>query len=172
MTGKSLITFPPLEEGILLRRYKRFLADIELASGEVITAHCANTGPMKGILSIGGRVRVRHISSPTRKLCWTWEQAEVLSSNGQHCWVGVNTSLPNTLIRLAIESGLLEKELGPISRIQREVVYGEGKRSRIDLMLHPPEFSEDIRNIYLEVKNTNWTQELVALLPDTVTERG
>ncbi|WP_320675222.1 DNA/RNA nuclease SfsA [Prochlorococcus sp. MIT 1341] len=172
MIGKTLITFPPLEEGILLRRYKRFLADVELTNGDVVTAHCPNTGPMKGILCNGGRVRLRHVPSPTRKLAWTWEQAEVSSSNGSKCWVGVNTHLSNSLVRFAIEAGLLEQELGPISQIQKEVPYGKEKRSRIDLLLKPFESAKDIRQIYVEVKNTTWTESLVALFPDTVTERG
>ena len=62
---------------MLLKRYKRFLADVELSSGETVTAHCANTGPMTGVLIPGQRVRLRHAPSPKRKLAWTWEQAEV-----------------------------------------------------------------------------------------------
>ena len=75
-TGDALLTFDALTEGQLIRRYKRFLADVELSDGEVITAHCANTGPMTGVLIPGQRVRVRHAPSPKRKLAWTWEQAE------------------------------------------------------------------------------------------------
>ena len=172
MPSKTLITFPPLQEGILLRRYKRFLADVELSDGEIVTAHCPNTGPMKGVIQEGGRVRVRHVVSPTRKLPWTWEQAEVISNNGSMCWVGVNTFLPNTLVRLAIEAGYLNKELGAISQIRKEVVYGIGKGSRIDLLLTPSDCELDKRKIYLEVKNTTWSKESVALFPDTVTERG
>ena len=112
MVVKPLLSFPSLEEGILLKRYKRFLADVELKGGEIITAHCANTGPMKGVLHPGGRVRVRYAPSPTRKLDWSWEQAEVVNEQGDSCWVGVNTSLPNKLVRLAIEAEHLEKELG------------------------------------------------------------
>tara|TARA_B100001109_G_scaffold232395_1_gene210163 strand:- start:814 stop:1023 length:210 start_codon:yes stop_codon:yes gene_type:complete len=64
--GKSIIKFPPLQEGILIKRYKRFLADVELDSGEIVTAHCANTGPMKGVLFPGGRVRLKYSPSPKR----------------------------------------------------------------------------------------------------------
>ena len=67
--------FEPLLEGVLQRRGKRFLSEVELASGELVTAHCANTGPMTGVLHPGGRVRVRHDPSPKRKLAYTWEQA-------------------------------------------------------------------------------------------------
>ncbi len=121
--GKTIIKFPPLKEGILIKRYKRFLADIELDNGEIVTAHCANTGPMKGVLFPGGRVRLKYSPSPKRKLDWSWEQAEVPSHNEfKKCWVGINTSLPNKLIRNLIEANCLVKEFGEISSIKPEVV--------------------------------------------------
>ena len=116
--GNALLSFEALEEGVLIKRYKRFLADVELSSGEVITAHCANTGPMTGVLIPGQRVRLRHAPSPKRKLAWTWEQAEVPGADGQPCWVGINTALPNRLIRATIEAGCLEAQLGPIAEIR------------------------------------------------------
>ena len=170
--GNALLSFEALEEGVLIKRYKRFLADVELSSGEVITAHCANTGPMTGVLIPGQRVRLRHAPSPKRKLAWTWEQAEVLGADGQPCWVGINTALPNRLIRATIEAGCLEAQLGAIAGIRAEVAYGTNKRSRIDLLLTPAEQNPDQRPIYLEVKNTTWTDGRTALFPDTVTERG
>jgi len=172
MVIKPLLTFSPLEEGILLKRYKRFLADVELKDGEIVTAHCANTGPMTGVLHQGGRVRLRYAPSPTRKLDWSWEQAEVLDEIGKSCWVGVNTSIPNKLVRLAIEADLLEDYIGKFEEIRPEVPYGLNKRSRIDLWIKPAEQSSDSRPIFLEVKNTTWKQGNVALFPDTVTERG
>jgi sugar fermentation stimulation protein A len=93
-----LLEFETLQEGVLIKRYKRFLADIELSNGELVTAHCANTGPMTGVLIPGQRVRLRHAPSPKRKLAWTWEQAEVPGADGQPCWAGINTALPNRLI--------------------------------------------------------------------------
>ena len=167
-----LLRFPPLEEGILIRRYKRFLAEVELKGGQIVTAHCASTGPMKGILHPGGRVRVRFCPSPTRKLDWSWEQAEVVDKSGTSCWVGVNTSMPNKLVRLAIEADYLKEEIGLIEQIRQEVPYGLEKRSRIDLLIKPSKNSSDSRLIYLEVKNTTWRIGNVALFPDTVTTRG
>lgn len=168
----TVLRFEPLVEGLLLRRYKRFLADVELADGEVVTAHCANTGPMTGVLIPGGRVRLRHDPRPERKLAWTWEQAEVPSADGSLCWVGINTALPNRLVRATIEGGLLEPWLGPIGAIRAEVPYGRGRRSRIDLLLTPAEGAADPRPIYVEIKNTTWSRGTLALFPDTVTERG
>ncbi len=162
----------PLVEGLLQRRYKRFLADVELADGSIVTAHCANTGPMTGVLIPGGRVRLRYAPSPSRKLAWTWEQAEVSGADGLPIWVGINTALPNRLVRATIEAGCLEPWLGPIGAIRAEVPYGEGRRSRIDLLLTPAEDAADHRPIYLEVKNTTWSDGDLGLFPDTVTERG
>ncbi len=173
MPGQPILTFDePLQEGVLLKRYKRFLADVELKSGEIITAHCANTGPMTGVLYPGGRVRVRYVPSPTRKLLWSWDQAEVPGENGSYSWVGINTSLSNRIVRSAIEAGCLNDELGSIALIKGEVAYGLNKRSRIDFLLTPKENAPDCRSIYLEVKNTTWTESDLALFPDTVTERG
>ena len=171
--GKTIIKFPPLHEGILIKRYKRFLADVELDNGEIVTAHCANTGPMKGVLFPGGRVRLKYSPSPKRKLDWSWEQAEVPSHNEQKkCWVGINTALPNKLIRNLIEANCLEKNFGSISSIKAEVVYGSESKSRIDLLLEPGNSNIDTRKIYVEVKNTTWCDETLALFPDTVTKRG
>jgi sugar fermentation stimulation protein A len=167
-----LLRQEPLQEGVLLKRYKRFLADVRLDDGRVVTAHCPNTGPMSGVLHPGGRVRVRHDASPSRKLAWTWEQAEAPGAAGVPVWVGINTTLPNRLVRATIEAGCLEPWLGPIAGIRAEVPYGVGRRSRIDLLLEPAAGASDPRPLYVEVKNTTWTQGDLALFPDTVTERG
>ena len=171
--GKTIIKFPPLQEGILIKRYKRFLADVQLDNGEIVTAHCANTGPMKGVLFPGGRVRLKYSPSPKRKLDWSWEQAEVPSPNQlEKCWVGVNTSLPNKMIRNLIEANCLQRQFGAISSIKAEVVYGIEGKSRIDLLVKPETNNEDNREIYVEVKNTTWSEKTLALFPDTVTKRG
>ena len=174
MAGPGELVWPleGLVDGVLVKRYKRFLADVELASGEVVTAHCPNTGPMTGVLHPGGRVRLRHAPSPTRKLAWTWEQAEVIGASGEPLWVGINTALPNHLVKATIAAGLLEPWLGPIASIRAEVPYGLNRRSRIDLLLTPSAANADPRPTYLEVKNTTWTDGDLALFPDTVTERG
>jgi sugar fermentation stimulation protein A len=119
---QTVLSTGPLVEGVLLKRYKRFLADVALDSGEQVTAHCANTGPMTGVLHPGGRVRLRHDPSPSRKLAWTWEQAEVPGDGGQPLWVGINTALPNRLVRATIEAGCLEPWLGPLGGIRADVI--------------------------------------------------
>ena len=171
--GKTINKFSPLHEGTLIKRYKRFLVDVELNNGEIVTAHCANTGPMKGVLWPGGRVRLKYAPSPKRKLDWSWEQAEVTSyKEGKKIWVGINTSLPNKLIKHLIEEDCLEREFGEISSIRTEVVYGLEGKSRIDLLLEPKMSNPDHRKIYIEVKNTTWCDKSLALFPDSVTKRG
>lgn len=165
--------YPPLRQGILLRRYKRFMADIELESGEVITAHCPNTGPMTGVCTPGYRVAVSMSDNPKRKYAYTWELIEVQEPD--RIWVGVNTSLPNRLVKLALAQHLIP-EMGTYGEIETEVAYGE-ENSRVDFRLSPPEPDQEslgqlLGQIYVEVKNTTWAKQRVALFPDTVTTRG
>lgn len=159
-----LYPYPLLHPGILLKRYKRFFADIQLDTGEIVTAHCPNTGPMTGINIPGNRVQLSYDPNPKRKLPYTWETIEV-NDNGTPVWVGVNTNLPNRVIKLALEQHLFP-ELGDYTTIQHEVPYGQ-ENSRIDFLLTGSE-----NPIYVEVKNTTWTQQTLALFPDTVTTRG
>jgi len=170
--NERIIEFDPLIEGVLLKRYKRFLADIKLQNGEVVTAHCANTGPMRGLLREGAKVRISFSPSPKRKLLFTWEQICVLDAKNKEVWVGINTLFANKLIKKVIEKNLLNKIIGKIDTIKSEVPYGRDKKSRIDFFLTPKSSNPDKRNIYIEVKNTTWVKENVALFPDTVTKRG
>ena len=167
-----IIEFDPLIEGVLIKRYKRFLADVQLETGKIVTVHCANTGPMKGLLNQGSKVRISFSSSPKRKLPYTWEQIRVLDKNNQEVWVGINTLFANKLIKKVIENNLLREKIGEIEEIKSEVPYGKDKKSRIDFLLTPKSSNPDNRNIYVEVKNTTWIKENVALFPDTETKRG
>ena len=162
-----IYSYPSLLEGKLIKRYKRFLADIELTTGEIITAHCPNTGPMIGVSTPGSLVLVSKSNNPKRKLAYTWEAIQV--NDSQPTWVGVNTGLPNKVIKLALEQKLLPELAQRYDRFRPEVPYGENKKSRIDFLLtgddsQPP--------IYLEVKSVTLNQDTVALFPDTVTTRG
>jgi sugar fermentation stimulation protein A len=154
-------TYPQLYAGILVKRYKRFFADIQLDTGELITAHCPNTGPMTGVCEIGAPVQVSFHDNPKRKLAYTWEMIQI-----DGVWIGINTALPNKLIKIALEQHLFP-ELGAYETIRSEVVYGQDRRSRIDFLL-----TDDTRSIYLEVKNTTWSIDDVAVFPDTETTRG
>ncbi len=160
--------FPqPLRRGTLLRRYKRFLADIELDDGTQITAHCPNSGSMLGMKEPGSDVAVLHVPDPKRKLKWTWEMICVDGAAGP-TWVGNNTMRPNQAVRWAIEQGHVPG-LDPAHGIRAEVKYGEG--SRIDLM---------VGEHHVEIKNTTLAQgpdaehlpDGLALFPDAVTARG
>jgi sugar fermentation stimulation protein A len=158
--------YPTLYPGILLKRYKRFFADIELASGEVITAHCPNTGPMSCISTPGSRVYVSLSNNPTRKLPYTWELIEV--HEHEPTWVGVNTAMPNRIVKLVLENKLIP-ELGDYSEVRVEVPYGQEK-SRVDFLLTGEKLE---RPIYLEVKSTTWSEgDRLVRFPDTVTTRG
>ena len=170
--GVNLLDFEPLVEGILIKRYKRFLADVELIDGRIVTAHCPNTGPMRGLIDSNVNVRLSYCPSPKRKLSWTWEQIQVIDSMKRKHWVGINTLLANKLIRKVIEKGFLNKYIGEISSIKAEKSYGKDMKSRIDFFLTPKSLNPDKRNVYVEVKNTTWTNGNVALFPDTVTLRG
>lgn len=162
-----IYTYPTLEAGILLKRYKRFLADIRLTSGETIVAHCPNTGPMTGVCAVGSSVWVSRSDNPKRKLSYTWEMIQVIENTPT--WVGINTNLPNRVVKLALERQLIP-ELGNTYRdIRPEVAYGAGKKSRIDFLLSEATATQPL---YLEVKNTTLAEGKVALFPDTVTVRG
>jgi sugar fermentation stimulation protein A len=154
-------TYPqPLIAGKLLRRYKRFFADIELESGDVVTAHCPNTGPMTGVCEIAAPVQLSYHPDPKRKLAYTWEMIWV-----DQTWVGVNTSMPNRLVHYGLQQNWFP-ELSGFTQMSREVAYGS-QSSKIDFLLTYPG-----GKMYVEVKNTTWSQQKRALFPDTVTTRG
>ena len=127
---------------------------------------------MNRLLKNGAKVRISFSSSNKRKLSWTWEQVKVSGINKEEVWVGINTLFANKLIKKVIEQNLLKDELGDIASIKTEVPYGKDKKSRIDFLLTPKSSNPDNRNIYVEVKNTTWTKNNVALFPDTETKRG
>lgn len=151
---------PPLREGILVRRHKRFLADVRLADGTELTAHCANSGSMLGVAVPGSPVALSHHPDKGRKLAWSWELVRL----GAH-WVGVNTALPNHLVAEAIASGAIPALAG-YPTLRREVAYGTG--SRIDLLLQ----GGGRPDCYVEVKNVTLAEGTVARFPDSVTTRG
>jgi sugar fermentation stimulation protein A len=161
-----LYRYPTLYPGILLKRYKRFFADVQLNSGEIVTAHCPNTGPMTGVSTPGSAVQLSKSANPKRKLAYTLELIQV--DDNEPTWVGVNTALPNQIVKLAL-SRYLFPQLGEYSHIKGEVVYGQDKKSRVDFFLTG---NDEERPIYLEVKNTTWCQGRLALFPDTETTRG
>lgn len=151
-----------LTEGILIRRYKRFLAEVELKDGSVITAHTPNTGSMAGCAEPGSRVWLSLSDNPKRKYRWSWELVEVKAG----VLVGINTGMSNRLVEEAINSGLIDSLAG-YETIRREVRYGKEK-SRIDLLLE----SDGEPPCYVEVKNVTLVEGDRALFPDAVTERG
>lgn len=156
--------FPsPLIEGRLLKRYKRFLADIELADGTVVTAHCPNTGSMLGCKPDHARVWLTASDNPKRKLRYTWELVETVP--GQLACI--NTGRANAQARAAIEAGRVPELAGyPVCR--GEVRYGE-ENSRIDLHLSGHDSAPDA---WVEVKNVTLCEDGQGYFPDAVTTRG
>jgi sugar fermentation stimulation protein A len=149
----------------LARRYKRFLADVVLESGEVITVHVANPGAMIGLNRPLSRVWLSDSGNPLRKLPLSWELVETDLGNGPEL-VGVNTGHPHQLVAEALESGLIP-ELRNYPSVRREVKYGEA--SRIDFLLEDPAR----KPCYLEVKNVHLMRKPgLAEFPDSVTARG
>jgi sugar fermentation stimulation protein A len=152
----------PLIAATLLRRYQRFLADCELDDGTRLTAACPNTGSMLGCCTPGNRVWLSESDAPTRKYRHTWEMVQVGKLK-----IGINTGLPNRLVREAVENGVLA-ELGGYERVRGEVPFGV-ERSRIDLLLQ----SERRPDCYVEGKNvTAAVSDGIALFPDAVSARG
>lgn len=158
--------FPtPLIRGRLVKRYKRFLADVLLDSGDTITATCPNTGSMKGLTDPGSVVWLSVSDSPTRKYAHTWEMIESTLS-GAPVLVGINTARPNAIVSEAVAAGAVA-ELTGYPDMRREVRYG--LNSRIDILLECPKRGM----CYVEIKNVHLMREAgLAEFPDSVTERG
>lgn len=149
---------PPLVRATMLRRYKRFLADVRLPDGAEVTAHCANPGRMTGLVHEGSACWVRDVASPTRRLAWSLELVEA-----DGVLVAVNTARTNDLVEAAIRAGRLPS-LGDIRGIRREVSRGS---SRIDFCLDTPDGA-----LWLEVKQVTLASPPEARFPDAPTDRG
>ena len=149
----------PLEEGVLLKRYKRFLADVELDDGRSFTVHCANPGSMLGCAEPGSRVRVRHSGNDKRKLPHNLEQVKA-----GRAWVNVNTAVANRVVGAALAAGRIDAFPASAS-VRPEVADGDG--SRLDFLLE-----DDTGRCWIEVKSTTYRVGREARFPDAVTARG
>ena len=154
------LAWPPLVKGTLLKRYQRFLADVKLEDGRTVTAHCPNTGRMTDCCEPGRPVYLSVHDNPKRKLKYTWELIRMPDS-----LVGVNTLVPNRLVKHAVQTGQVA-ELRGYADVRSEVRIGD--HTRVDLML------QDARQgtCYVEVKNCTMVQSGMARFPDAVTARG
>ena len=149
----------PLIEGLLIKRYKRFLADIELMTGELITAHCPNTGTMLSCSTPGSAVALSTSNNPKRKYPYTLEMVRENST-----WIGVNTARTNGLVAEAILDNRI-MEFNEVESIKREVKTSD--HTRLDLHLFSPG-----KETYVEVKNCSLAEDRCAMFPDAVTVRG
>ena len=150
--------FEQLIKGKLIRRYKRFLADVQLDTGEVIVAHCTNSGSMKTCLEEGAPVYLTPVNDPKRKTKFTWELIYINND-----WIGINTSVPNKLAFEWVKSGIIDK-LSGYTTVKREVKFGD---SRFDI------YAENQREqCFVEVKNVTMKVGSFARFPDAVTIRG
>ena len=157
-----------LLSGRLIRRYKRFLADVQLDDGREVTAHTANTGAMLGCCAPGSRVWLSESANHKRKYPYTWELVEVDSENGKTL-VCINTFRANLLVAEAIERGLV-REFSGYNNIRTEVRYGR-ENSRIDLLLTAAMHSA-LPECYVEVKNVTLAKDNVGYFPDAISARA
>ncbi|WP_373501936.1 DNA/RNA nuclease SfsA [Desulfococcus sp.] len=158
--GYPGLGWPEMIPGKLIRRYKRFLADVLLEDGRTVTAHCPNSGRMTACCEPGRPVYLSRNDNLGRKLKYTWELIRMPTS-----LVGVNTQVPNRLVAESIDRGVIQ-ELSGYASLQREAVVGG--RSRMDILLSDPKKGR----CYVEVKNCTFVADGAALFPDAVTARG
>ncbi|MEO3413430.1 DNA/RNA nuclease SfsA [Roseovarius sp. CAU 1744] len=152
----------PLVPARLIRRYKRFLADIRLEDGREVTAHCANPGSMMGLQEPGMKIWVEPNDDPKKKLKFGWRLVD--HENGH--FTGVDTSLPNRALRAAIMAGEVP-ELAAYETVRPEQKYGTN--SRIDFLLQQP----GLPDAYVEIKSVTLSRQTgLAEFPDSVTARG
>jgi sugar fermentation stimulation protein A len=159
-TPSTGLAWPKLLPGVLVKRYKRFIADVKLADGEVVAAHCPNSGSMQECCEPGRPVFLSFHANPKRKLKYTWELIEMPAS-----MVGINTLIPNRLVAESIEEGLVS-DLKGYDNLTREVKTSDN--TRLDILLS----SKDGNRCYIEIKNCTLVKEGVACFPDAVTSRG
>jgi len=148
-----------LEPGILIRRYKRFLADVRLENEKTLTVHCPNSGSMLGCSDPGSPVMLSRSDNPHRKYSHTLEMVQ-----SGLTWIGVNTSLTNRLVREALENGTVD-DFGRPETISPEVKTSAN--TRLDFLLE-----KQGKKVFLEVKNCSLAEKRVAMFPDAVTARG
>ena len=153
------LKWPGLLQGILLRRYQRFKADVKLRNGHMVTALCPNTGSMQGCSEPGRTVYLSRQNRPGRKLKYTWEMIEMPTS-----LVGINTGIPNELVKASI-LGETIREISGFKHVRSEVRYG--LNSRIDLLLEGGG-----QRCFVEIKNCTLVEDGIAYFPDAVTTRG
>ncbi|MDA3891427.1 MAG: DNA/RNA nuclease SfsA [Salinivirgaceae bacterium] len=153
------MNFPQsLVRGILIKRYKRFLADVKLDNGEVVVAHCTNSGSMTSCIEEGAEVYLTPVNDPKRKTRFTWKMIKINEK-----WVGVNTSWPNVLAFNAINENAIDK-LSGYTKVKREVTFND---SRFDIYC-----DNNQEKCFVEVKNVTMKVGEMALFPDAITTRG
>jgi len=161
---------PPLRQGVLVRRYKRFIADVVLADGSEITAHVANTGPMTGCAQPGFEVALSHHPNKGRKLPWSWEIVRPTTPWGDgESWALVNTIRANAVVGEALRARTVPAFAG-YATVRPEVRWRPDKKSRLDFLLEDHEDGDP--PCFVEVKNVTLREGGTALFPDTVTTRG
>lgn len=152
----------PLIEATLLRRYKRFLADVRLPDGREAVVHCPNPGAMPDLAEPGSTVWLAHVAGPGRKLDWSWK---LVREHGTDTLVLVDTLVANRIVAEALAAGAIPA-LGPIATIRPEVPYAEA--SRVDFLLTHPDGTETL----LEVKSVSFARDGCAAFPDTKSTRA